>query len=223
MSVDKSKILAGESSESMAYVADSSDLLASTFYTVTGAAGALPTTPAESWGMLRDLGWISENGLTKNRSYATENLAAYGTKSPVRTFVTEDTRTFAVECLEHNGTSFSLHNQLPMTSGATGYIAHGATSMKVVAGASSENRSYALAFEVLDPGRGKVRVLVPSAQVSEVGEVVYRGGQAAVLPVTLTAQPVSVYSLNGGGTGTTGSAVATVSVIELVDVGNVTA
>lgn len=219
MTVNKQKILAGEASESLAYVADYTELLASTFYAATAAAGAVPTTPAESWGTLRDLGWISEDGLTTGRDYSTEDLPAYGTKQPVRTFVTTDTRTFAVNCLEHNGTSVSLYNQLPMTSGATGYVAHDATAIKIVAGAASENRAYSAVFDVLDPGRGKVRYLVPSAQVSEVGEIVYRGGQAAILPVTLTAQPVSVYQLNAGGTGTTGAAVGVASVIELVELG----
>lgn len=219
MSVDKQKILAGEASESLAFFADPSDLIASTFYAATAADSALPTTPAESWGQLRDAGWCSEDGLVVGRDYSTDNLPAYGTKQPVRTFVTTDTRTFAVNFLEHNAVSVSVYNGLPLASGATGSIADGATAMKIVSGQATENRPYAAVFEVLDPGRGRVRYLIPSAQVSEAGEITYKGGEAAIIPVTLTAQPVSAYALNAGGTGTTGSSVGTVSVVELVALG----
>jgi len=183
MAVNDLAILAGEGGTSLAYVADPSVALDTALATLDY------DDPLTGTGLttLEDAGWISEDGLVSGRDFATEGLPAYGTRSPVRVFVTTDNRTFTISFLETNPTTVAVYEGLPLAD-----VTATAGVMTVEIGGAAANASYSLVFDVVDGDRGAGRIIVPRADITAVAGRTIRGGQAIIRGVTFTAKPVEI-------------------------------
>lgn len=72
----------------------------------TLAAGAIGTTdPAAPW---KDLGYVTEDGITQTRSRSTENFGAWQSASPIAVLVTEITDVLGFSIREWNQNAFAF-------------------------------------------------------------------------------------------------------------------
>lgn len=75
---------------------------------VDGVTALVPT-----W---QDAGWCSDSGIAIKTPETTKEITAYGTFSPVRSFITQSKFTFDLTMLESNPTSLALYHRKPLSS-----------------------------------------------------------------------------------------------------------
>lgn len=180
MAVSRDEILAGiagggASGSALAYFGPKGTIMPTT---VDGALDA----------DLRDMGWISDDGLTKGVDETSTDINAFGSQVPVRTLTTRSKITFGLAFLQSGPDQTAVYNRLPL---------EGAGSITVAVDGSfdfteGENRvaEYGAVFEVVD-GLNRIRCVVPVLQVTERGEYGIKAGEAITYPITCTAYPGS--------------------------------
>lgn len=137
-------------------------------------------TPAADFG---EVGWISDEGVTKARTRETETTRAWQGATIIRNIVTADDHTYTFQCLEENAVTYGL--RLP---GATSTTTGGITTTEVRPFNSQDLRSWVLDFE---DGAIHKRVFAPLAEVSEFGDEVYSSSELTVYEFTVTVYPDS--------------------------------
>ena len=155
---------------------------------------ALPTTTAATLNVaFKDAGYCSDAGLVRKVAETQKVIGAYGTQLPVRTLITESTRTFALTFLESTSTPVAVYNRLPLTGGGSLTVTSGAFS---VTEGPARVQSYAAVFDVVD-GTNFVRAVCPSVQNTSIGDLNFIEGDPIAYPLELTAFPdntgVAVY------------------------------
>lgn len=155
---------------------------------VTGAVYRAPTGTAAPTGAdsslnvaFKDLGYVSEDGVTETRDRSTNQIKGWQNADLVREVVTDS--------------SYALTFTLIETKLETVETYYGATvdgsdgSIDIVPSATGGRLSWVV--DVID-GDDLIRIYLPSAEVTEVGDQVYQSGEAIGYQVT-----VKGYAVNG--------------------------
>ena len=154
-----------------------------------GAAAVAPTgstAPTDSTTALavafKDLGFISEDGLTEAVNQSTNEVKAWD-GTVVRKVLTGAEKTFKIKFLESNGNVLDLYYSKPTNS-----VVSGKTTLTVKPILSRDLRAFV--FDVIDGAKHK-RIWIPNGEVTDRGEIAYKNGEASSYEVTITAYPDS--------------------------------
>ena len=150
----------------------------------TGAVGTdLPVTLADSMSTVTDwkpVGLMSEDGISESRDEDTQDFYAWGGKL-IRTTRSKHKRSFKVTCLEDNAVVFSLVNG----TGSTFTTAAGVNT-RTVKIPKSEKLAFCLELRDGDVTR---RRLIPTGEITEVGEVSLGESEIQAYELTITVYP----------------------------------
>lgn len=144
----------------------------------TGAFGTAiaPTTAvsvlAAPW---KDLGYVSEDGVTESTSVSSEKIRAWQKAKVVRTTITEGTVSWSLVLIQTNADTVALYH------GGTV-----ATDGSIIVDPTAERPVLAFVIDVID-GDEIIRSYAPEAQVTEVGDLVYQNGAPIGYEVTIEA------------------------------------
>lgn len=140
----------------------------------------LPTNPTSPWNAaFEELGYFSEDGITEARSDDWNAIRAWQNRTIVRQLLTGSDSTFAFSLLETTAVGLETYH-----SGSIMTDTGGVATIEVY---EPTEDHFAFGFDVLD-GDVHMRIVVPDGQVTEVGEVVYKNGEALMYPLTITAR-----------------------------------
>lgn len=143
-----------------------------------GAAAPTDADTALDAAVWADLGYISEDGVTISASQtSTTEIKAWQNSATVRKTADTVDNTLSFSMIEISAATLALYFGEPIKAGDTEYT---------FGGAGLGRKSFVI--DVID-GDEEIRYFVPSAEVTERGEIVYRNGEAIGLNVTLSAYP----------------------------------
>src|SRR5690625_3392545 len=164
----------------------------------------VPTDATTELGAaLVNLGYVSEDGLVNSIESDTEDITAWGGDT-VLTVRTSRTETLAWTFIQTNAAVMAeVYGPNNVETGAGG-------SLTVLHNREELPRRLYV-FEILMAGNRVKRIVVPNAQITEVGDVTYQDGEAIGYEVTLSAYPdddgntayeyIAEMVTNGGGGG----------------------
>ncbi|ROR97785.1 hypothetical protein EDD28_2393 [Salana multivorans] len=145
---------------------------------IGGASAAKPTDADSSYGSgWSDLGYASENGVTESRNRTTQTIKGWQNGDVVREVVTEAGLTFKTVLIETKEETVGLYY-------GTTVDANGA--LQIVPSSTGGRQKFG--FDIVD-GDAFIRAYVASGEITEVGEQVYRNGEAIGYEVTIRAYP----------------------------------
>lgn len=154
---------------------------------VTGAVYRAPTAtaaPTSADSALNvafvDLGYVSDDGVTETRDRTTNQIRAWQNADLVREVVTDSALSYQFTLIETKEAVVELFYGASV-DGADG-------SIDIVPSATGGRQSFVI--DVVD-GDDLIRVYLPSAEITEVGDQVYQSGEAIGYQVTVTGYPVS--------------------------------
>lgn len=133
------------------------------------------TTPVDD--TYRDLGYVSDDGVTESRERSTNQIRAWQKGALVREVTTESSMQYSFRLIETSKETVELFYGSEVDE--TGAV-------KIDPSQSGGRQSFIL--DVLD-GDEEIRVHVKEAEVSEVGDIAYQNGEAIGYEVTLTCYP----------------------------------
>lgn len=152
------------------------------------AAVAGTTLPTDATTTLANdfkcLGYVSEDGLVNSNSPESDSIKAWGGDT-VLSMLTgkEDTFQFTlIECLNLEVLKFVYG-----ADNVTGALATGVT----VKANSKDVPAVVLAIDMILTGNVAKRIVIPSAKVSEVGDITYVDGEAVGYETTVSCTPDS--------------------------------
>ena len=150
-------------------------------------ATAAPTTTISALAVgFVDLGYIGESGVTESRERSTTDVKAWQNNDVVRTIVTDGKITYSFLLLETSKPALELFYGATTTGGT---VTEG--TLNIVPTSTGGRKSFVI--DVVD-GAEIQRVYLASAEITEVGDVVYSGTEAIGREVTITSYPVGGYS-----------------------------
>lgn len=138
----------------------------------TDAETPLPIT-------VRDVGYISEDGVVETRDRTTNNIIAWQNADVVRTVVTEANISVQFTMIESNPNSVELYYGAPLDE------AEG--SIEIVPASTGGRRTTVIDYV---DGDKFVRLYVPSSELGETGELSLVSGDAVGMDVTLNGYPI---------------------------------
>lgn len=140
----------------------------------TDATTALPAS-------FSNLGYVSDEGLVNSVEASTEDVTAWGGDT-VMTVRTTRSETFSWTFIQTNADVLSeVYGPDNVTEDAGGDL--------TVLHNNKELPRRVYVFEILMTGNRVKRIVVPNAQITEVGDVTYVDGEAIGYEVTLSAYP----------------------------------
>ena len=155
-------------------------LTGSVLYAPTGTT--LPTTAAASWNAaFLDVGYISEDGIEENFNDESKTIKAWQKGAVVRRMITGSEHTFKFKMIEQNLYGVDLFYKGSTVTGTT-------TATLPVKVPTTEK--WAFGFDIVD-GSYLMRIVVPTGEVTERGNVVYKNDEPIGREITLTAYPNS--------------------------------
>lgn len=149
---------------------------------VADTSVTLPTSADEALGEgFTSLGYLAEDGVTNSNSPNTDTIKAWG-GDPVLTLYNAKDDTFKFKLIE------VLNPDVPKVpygdANVTGDLAEGI----VITANNKEMDTKAYVFDMIMRNGALKRIVVPAAQVSSVGDVVYTDSDAVAYEVTISAQ-----------------------------------
>lgn len=160
---------------------------------LTGAVSYAETTataPTDADSPLdpefRDVGYLSDDGVVEARDRSTNNIVAWQNSDVVRTTITESEMSVQFTMIESNPNSVELFYGQPVddTDG----------SVEIVPSRTGGRR--AVVVDYID-GDKFVRLYLPTAEVTEVGESNLTSGDAVGYDVTIVAYPDGTLGYSG--------------------------
>lgn len=143
----------------------------------------LPTSAtAELDPAFKDIGYVSEDGVTNSNARESEEIKAWG-GTTVLTSQTSVTDTWQAQFIE--AMNVEVLKMVFGENNVTGDIATGITV--TVNGAEALEAAYV--FDMVLKGGVLKRVVLPCAKLSELGDTVYKDDEAIAYDVTLAAMP----------------------------------
>lgn len=146
------------------------------------------TLPTDAGSKLNDafkaLGYVSEDGVSNSNSMESETIKAWG-GDVVMMIQTGKEDKFKFKMIE------TLNVEVMKTvygdKNVTGEISTGIT----ISVNSSENEEYAWVIDMIMRGGILKRIVIPSANITELGDISYKDKEAIGYDVTITATPDS--------------------------------
>lgn len=147
--------------------------------------GTTPPTDASTAlaSAFKDLGYISDDGVTNANSPDTESIKAWGGQT-VLVVTTEKSDTFQLTLLE------SLNADVLKTVYGSSNVTVGTSTIGVTANATEPEEAVFVIETVLRGGALK-RIVIPCGKVKELGDIVYKDDEAIGYDVTIEAMPDS--------------------------------
>ena len=154
---------------------------------VTGAAyvgppgTTLPTDAEAVWpvGMV-DVGWISDDGIVEGNEAESTEIKGWQGGQTVRKVVSSSEMTFQFTCIETSKTVLELYHK------GSKIITTDGKSVLAIKAPGPDRRTFG--FDVID-GDSHVRIAIPNGEVTETGEITYKGDEAIGYSLTITAYP----------------------------------
>ncbi|MFG2916259.1 hypothetical protein ACGF0D_25635 [Kitasatospora sp. NPDC048298] len=154
---------------------------------ITGAAYVAPrgtTAPTDSttaWpAAATDIGWISDDGITESNSADTSEIKAWQGGQTVRKVVSGSEMTFKLTAIETSKTVLELYHK------GSKVITTSGKSVLAVKAPGTDRRLFG--FDVID-GDSHIRIVIPDGEVTETGDITYKGDSALSYELTVTAYP----------------------------------
>lgn len=129
------------------------------------------------------LGYISEDGTTNENSPETDEIKAWG-GAVVYAPQTEKPDKFTFKLIESTNVDV-----LKTVYGESRVTVDSETGEIAVAASLDEATEYVWVIDMILKGERKKRIVIPSAKISEVGEIVYKDDELIGYETTLTATP----------------------------------
>lgn len=127
----------------------------------------------------KDLGFLSEDGVTRSRSLSSSNIKEWGGKVVMIT-EEEDITTFKFKMIEYLNTEVQK-----VVNGDTNVTGSLAAGLAITPG--DEMTEHAFVFWQRMRGGVSYRLVVPRGRITEIGDVVYKSNEAVAYDVTVTA------------------------------------
>ena len=147
------------------------------------AALAGSTVPTDAVSALdnafKDLGYLSEDGITRGRSLSSSNIKEWGGKVVLIT-EEEDITTIKFKMIEY--LNVEVQKVVNGDANVTGDLTSG---LAITPG--DEMTEHAYVFWQRMRGGVSYRLVVPRAKITEIGDVVYKSNEAVAYDVTITA------------------------------------
>lgn len=145
---------------------------------------ALPTTASATLNQaFKELGYVTEDGLTNSNSLETEEIRAWG-GDVVLTPVTGRPDEWTLSLME------SLNGDvLKLVYGASNVTVDGQTGAIAVSANAGELEANSWVFDMILSDGSLKRVVLPNAKISETGDISYVDNGAITYEVTLRAMP----------------------------------
>ena len=148
-----------------------------------GATLPTDTTTTLDTSVWTELGYASEDGITNAQSTESSETKAWGGDT-VNTSQTAFTDTFKLKFLE------TLNVDVLTTVYGAGNVSGTLATGIAVAVNSADKTAYSWVVDMIINGANR-RIVIPSAKVSEMSDVVYKSTEVVGYEVTLTATPDS--------------------------------
>ncbi|WP_405793347.1 hypothetical protein [Streptomyces sp. NBC_01506] len=154
---------------------------------ITGAAyvaplnSVKPTDATSPWPVTAtDVGWISDDGITESNTAETSEIKGWQGGQTVRKVISSSEMTFQFTAIETSKTVLELYHKGSKVLTTSG------KSVLAVKAPGPDRRQFG--FDVID-GNSHVRIVVPDGEVTETGDIVYKGDEAIAYDLTITAYP----------------------------------
>ncbi|WP_455713683.1 phage tail tube protein [Streptomyces uncialis] len=154
---------------------------------ITGAAyvgprgTTAPTDATTPWPAgVRDIGWISDDGITESNSAETTEIKGWQGGQTVRKVISSSEVTFTFTAIETSKTVLELYHKGSKVVTTTG------KSVLAIKAPGPDRRLFG--FDVIDGG-SHLRIAIPDGEVTETGDITYKGDEAIAYEITITAYP----------------------------------
>lgn len=155
------------------------------YWAVASDSITLPENTTDSVSDFAELGYVSEDGLSNSNSPECETIKAWGGDT-VLSIQTSKEDTFKFTLIESLNT-----NVLKAVYGSSNVTTDGTTGMVTITANSDEAEECSWVIDMILKGGVAKRIVIPSATVTEVGEITYSDGDAVGYETTLTCTPDS--------------------------------
>lgn len=154
---------------------------------ITGAAYVAPPKTAgpvdavAAWpAAFKDIGWISDDGITESNSTDTTEIKGWQGGQTVRKVISSSEVTFSFTAIESNKTVLELYHKGSKVVTTTG------KSVLAIKAPGPDRRAFG--FDLVD-GDAHIRIVIPDGEVTETGEITYKSDEAISYELTITAYP----------------------------------
>ncbi|MEU7160331.1 hypothetical protein [Streptomyces chrestomyceticus] len=127
-----------------------------------------------------DIGWISEDGITESNSADTTEIKGWQGGQTVRKVISSSEMTFKFTAIETSKSVLELYHK------GSKIVTKDGASILAIKAPGTDRRWFG--FDVID-GDSHVRIWVPDGEVSETGDITYKGDEAIAYELTITAYP----------------------------------